>query len=990
MLLGYSARIRNKEYGFALIIILSLTAFLTFLLLSMATFVRVDTSVVETRNYQKLARDNAIYAVRLALSEIQRHAGPDQRVTARADILDENIANPFWTGIWNVDSTSSGYGDVTWLVSGMNPNPRLAMEDEVILLGDGSSSEIIALPREPIFITPFERQDKSSLIRQGHYAYWVSDEGIKASIAKIDHTQVEINYRNDIERDLMRQLSPQKIGGEVFYPDLSPLSLDYDSVNSNLHKIYSRSQLPLISGLFGNEKSAANAIAHQHFHDLTTVAHGVIANTLSGKDAGLKKDLSLYPSLLGPGFEAYLDYPSYMAGMNDKAETSLPTRHYNITPFDSTFTQPGQIQHTIAPILTESLFQINIRSNEKSPEIRVRLRSLFELWNPYTSEILLGPSNAGELEMAVTGLPTLLVVDSNGGTASIDLQSFLGDTSQPDSPFIIRLPFPAEEHWLPGRIFNWAGAPIANFDSRRWNLNAITIGGVNGLETGKMALEPIRSKTSNDTRFKITSAELTSLNLKLYLAVPGKEKALLADYRDVQFSEIDVAPYKHWQKTMNFGFHFRLKEPIDSHVHPEHRRGQWLVDHDPRDPQLNASAFTSVHGVLPAEPELFGGANVKTSAPSHIFDRRSGNNFRHPYEDIPIFELPRLDAYSLGSLQRLFIVGERPFSIGNRWSSESWRSIFDRYFLSALPRNGDPAVYDPRLPLPNPWLVFHHSLPTVSLGMEDILTSGNESARHFFIQGAFNINSTSVSAWEAVLSSLKIKDWRYIDVDNKKGTPQTVSTVDLMTSFARFSQSAQETFEAPDVKQDPYEPGPTVFPTKLYRRGLRTLSKDEIDIMAQGIVDRLRINAADGIPFRSLGEFIGPLSGEDPESMSVIEAAIADIDNINLWQADGEVVEIDKFSSYDLTSADILTAIAPFISVRSDTFLVRAYGDVINPLVRDNKGLPVTEGRAWCEAIVQRLPELLNTDDNIFSPSPYGFGRRFYILSFRWLDTLDI
>ena len=518
----------------------------------------------------------------------------------------------------------------------------------------------------------------------------------------------------------------------------------------------------------------------------------------------------------------------------------------------------------------------------------------------------------------------------------------------------------------------------------------LRLGGVNGLETGKMALEPIRSKTSSDTRFEITCAELTSLNLKLYLAVPGKEKALLADYRDVQFSEIDVAPYKHWQKTMNFGFHFRLKEPIDSHAHPEHRRGQWLVDHDPRDPQLNASAFTSVHGVLPAEPELFGGANVKTSAPSHIFDRRSGNNFRHPYEDIPIFELPRLDAYSLGSLQHLFIVGERPLSIGNRWSSESWRSIFDRYFLSALPRNGDPAVFDPGLPLPNPWLVFHQSFPTVSLGMEDILTSGNESARHFFIQGAFNINSTSVSAWEAVLSSLKIKDWRYLDVDNKKGTPQTVSTVDLTTSFARFSQSAQETFEAPDVEQDPYEPGPTVFPTKLYRRGLRILSKDEIDIMAQGIVDRLRINTADGIPFRSLGEFIGPLSGEDPESMSVIEAAIADIDNINLWQADGEVVEIDKFSSYDLTSADILTAIAPFISTRSDTFLVRAYGDVINPLVRDNKGLPVTEGRAWCEAIVQRLPELLNSDDNIFSPSPYGFGRRFYILSFRWLDILDI
>ena len=418
--------------------------------------------------------------------------------------------------------------------------------------------------------------------------------------------------------------------------------------------------------------------------------------------------------------------------------------------------------------------------------------------------------------------------------------------------------------------------------------------------------------------------------------------------------------------------------------------GQWLIDHDPRDPRLNSSAFTSVQGVPPAEPELFGGANIKTLAPSHTFDRRSGINFRHPFEDIPLFELPRQDAFSLGSLQHLFIIGERPFSIGNRWSSDAWRKIFDQYFFSALPRNGDPALFDPLLPLPNPWLVHHSSFPAASSGLDEIIASGNESARHFLLQGAFNINSTSIPAWKAVLNSLKIKDWKFLDVDNKKGIPQGISTVDLTTSFARFSQSAQETFEAPDVRQDPYEPGPTVFPTKFYRRGLRTLTADEIDILAEGMVERLRQKVANGMPFRSLGEFIGPLNETNPESMSVIESAIADIENINIWKAEGEEVEIDKFSSYDLTSADIITAIAPFISVRSDTFLIRAYGDVINPLVRDNNGQPITEGRAWCEALVQRLPEALNAEDNIVSPSPHGFGRRFHLLSFRWLDILDI
>ncbi|MFP6886638.1 MAG: hypothetical protein VB997_03720, partial [Opitutales bacterium] len=49
-----------------------------------------------------------------------------------------------------------------------------------------------------------------------------------------------------------------------------------------------------------------------------------------------------------------------------------------------------------------------------------------------------------------------------------------------------------------------------------------------------------------------------------------------------------------------------------------------------------------------------------------------------------------------------------------------------------------------------------------------------------------------------------------------------------------------------------------------------------------------------------------------------------------------------------LSQADVLTSLAPVINVRSDTFLVRTYGDV-EP---NYPGVKV-----WCEAIVQRLPE---------------------------------
>ena len=72
--------------------------------------------------------------------------------------------------------------------------------------------------------------------------------------------------------------------------------------------------------------------------------------------------------------------------------------------------------------------------------------------------------------------------------------------------------------------------------------------------------------------------------------------------------------------------------------------------------------------------------------------------------------------------------------------------------------------------------------------------------------------------------------------------------------------------------------------------------------------------------------------------------------------------------------AQIMTAIGPMLTVRSDTFRVRAYGEAVNPV--DPAKI---EAVAYCEAIVQRTTD----------PLP-GFGRRFVITYFRWLGPDDI
>jgi hypothetical protein len=86
--------------------------------------------------------------------------------------------------------------------------------------------------------------------------------------------------------------------------------------------------------------------------------------------------------------------------------------------------------------------------------------------------------------------------------------------------------------------------------------------------------------------------------------------------------------------------------------------------------------------------------------------------------------------------------------------------------------------------------------------------------------------------------------------------------------------------------------------------------------------------------------------------------------------------------------------------------VIRSYGETVNPATG------ATEGRAWCEATVQRLPEYFDpTDppetaladfdlpsdpaDPASTPSAAHqlnktYGRRFKVVSFRWLTRSDI
>ena len=83
-----------------------------------------------------------------------------------------------------------------------------------------------------------------------------------------------------------------------------------------------------------------------------------------------------------------------------------------------------------------------------------------------------------------------------------------------------------------------------------------------------------------------------------------------------------------------------------------------------------------------------------------------------------------------------------------------------------------------------------------------------------------------------------------------------------------------------------------------------------------------------------------------------------------------------------LKQSDILSMLGPIISVRGDTFTIRAYGESKNPMTG-------TTSKAYCEAVVQRSAEPVEPADDIVAPeSP--FGRRFNVVSFRWLTPAEL
>jgi|GEM_PF-997169 len=363
-------------------------------------------------------------------------------------------------------------------------------------------------------------------------------------------------------------------------------------------------------------------------------------------------------------------------------------------------------------------------------------------------------------------------------------------------------------------------------------------------------------------------------------------------------------------------------------------------------------------------------------------------------------------------------------------SYHSNRFLWDSWFLSGIVQQQSPHHVDKRTAsqvfekfiatdnpeaLPNraikPW-IDRSTDPMSKLFSGTGTSTETKSDAHeiassmLMIEGAFNVNSTSVEAWKSMLASL---DGAFMPVEGDTNRPGAVVAKEanevavnhLLTAFGGGSPDSAAFKESVL----------TTAADKAQWRGYRSLSNDEVDALAKALVVEIRKRG----PFLSLADFVNRRVGNDKEAAlrGPLQAALDETVNQKILGSAARTADYPAAAGFvfpeaatisktligpaHVKQADILTPIGPRLTVRSDSFRIRAYGEA-----RD-KNNNIT-AQAWCEATVQRTPDYLDPADpshaavNITGRSiPFlekpvnkSFGRRFITTSFRWINPSEI
>ena len=505
------------------VITITLLAFIVVLLIGLASYTRIEAAIAGNTQRQAQARDNALMALDIALGQLQKHAGPDQRVTATADSFGGGNGTRYYTGVWDATPVAAPVPDpnadpnappvvtppdvvtpLTWLVSGneftaadgtANPlavKPGAAGNTTVQLVGAQSATgaaNFVVAPLQNITSVGVPGTTGPTSLTVGKYAWWVGDQGVKAPVALGDVSGA-VNYApygdGTAQLDLGGRIRQQvSLGAGAATAAGAPVFEPRDTNNSPLiPRVASTTQMAFLRNT--SNSTLGLATIKNNFHTWSPNNFAVLANTKLG---GLKKDLSSEPAALGADVQNWLNFPAYtepaVAG-----GANPPAPDYGADPVRRRVVFRGTGPN-ISPVLSYFLLSFNIKTQGTDKEgalpVEVRARWMLSLWNPYTSAVV-----PEELRVEVTGLPTLIVDDDDapeGRTENVTAPIDLNKTFNPDPPvtptdptsdptvpsvvvpsFKIDLPWAQsatagsdsdKASWLPGRVYTWTAQDSA-------------------------------------------------------------------------------------------------------------------------------------------------------------------------------------------------------------------------------------------------------------------------------------------------------------------------------------------------------------------------------------------------------------------------------------------------------------------------------------------------------------------------------------------------
>ncbi|MBC2600651.1 hypothetical protein [Puniceicoccus vermicola] len=1027
------------QSGFALIISLGMLSLVLLLLVVLSSQLQIHLSEASISSSTIKAKESAKLGFLVALGELQKSAGPDQRVTARSDIFysdQSNIPFPnetaaenrFWTGVWDTtreNQYESSSLSPTWLVSGDTPTPSSATTSRDILLMPGYLPAGTTDYSDPGAFYPV-RVEPEIMDSEGiRFAWWIGDEGTKASIAIQDELIEEVSklppngtyldygrYSNRI----LRQDHNPTFSYPLLYQYSTATSEELEAIDKQLGR---ETILRAADLLTDNEKEILSAHA---LHDLTTSNRFVLSNPIEG---GLKKDLS-YLKTVNPETISESDIFNHFG----KTANPLTPQVVNFfqTQSDPSLTQAvkGQAliipqsklaetraltsRFTFAPIITE--FQLscgvaaaggNLANTTSQPsDLYLIYKVYLDIWNPFTAPMRLGDPiaaaepNSSDIRITVEGLPTAKIENKN--TADIvttplpdisilwsELQS--GKTLKPGMNFHLTFPTDTGGDNSTGAIqqalvFPVTKAPVQLNGSRSDDYTGRFSFGSDPIQVTFTAIDG-NGNESEFCRATLRNYPNFTIDYK-YNSYTNRSSW----FKRVVTSEDGAWGMNNESLEVNgyvFGFRFRLLDEQES-IGDSNDLSRILSETDIRnqviDVDLNTWDIGDAWSGEDAVPYDFTSSYQEVDPgyfePSYGFKSDEffyyGGSGRQD-RIARVYEIPISGISSISELRLIEFDGYASNAVGNPWGDDL-NQFFDAFFLSNLP---DPstAMWDGDSPLRNPRIKQHNGTPS--------LIDPN-TAENLLLHNGFNLNSTSPEAWTAAITGRSFEsgtfNFRYESPDSANWAddpPWGTLNQPLQNVIFSYAQSAPfNSIERPDnpryelLTLDTQDDYPSAFSTKsrelntdrqhpAFIQGLREMKDDDLEDLGIEVVEALRRFAAT--------QNRPPLSMAEFLNEGILQEAIDQVPTIN--DRENGYDRIPRYSPASINQGSLISQIGEYSQVRSDTFTVRSYGANIS---HDRSG----ENAFYCEAIVQR--EIEEIDDN---GGP--FGRKFKILSFHWI-----